>query len=84
MKKTSKVLTNESIATTEKVLISPTEAAAILGVSAVTIRAMIKSGRWNIPHLYAGSRLRIFAAPLREICAHGTYRGDDVAAGGAE
>lgn len=76
--------TAENFATTEKVLISPAEAGEILGVSAVTVRTMIKAGRWNIPHLYAGARLRIFAAPLREICARGTFDGEFVQAGGAE
>lgn len=82
--KKRKIPTAEQVAATEKILISPAEAAAILGVSAVTVRTMIKSGRWSIPHLYAGSRLRIFAAPLREICARGTFDGEFVQAGGTE
>lgn len=63
---------------TGKTMLTPTEAGKMLGLTGVTVRTMIKEGKWEIPHIWSGRVLKIFAAPVEEIARTGEYKGKPV------
>lgn len=62
----------------KKTMLTPAEAGKMIGLSGVTVRTLIKEGKWEIPHIWSGRRLKIFAAPIEEIARTGEYKGKPV------
>ena len=66
----------------EQVLITPAQAGKMLGLNGITVRKLVIEGVLNVPHLMSGNRLKIFYAPIEEICRTGEYKGKPVMIGG--
>ena len=56
-------------------LITPAEAGQMIGLTGNTVRLLIKEGKINIPHIWSGRSLKIFAKPWAEFCENGEYNG---------